>query len=75
MSTVTKDWADMSAEERRAKRIDDWRHPAIEWDSPETEADYKARIDRIVTAITLSGTPDRVPISLNTGFWPAVWGA
>jgi hypothetical protein len=65
-----KAWADMSPEERLADRIEKWRNPDIPFKSPEAEADYKARVDRILAAINLE-TPDRVPIRLNTGFWPA----
>ncbi len=63
-------WADMTPEERRAWRIERWRNPDIEFKSPEAEADYKARVDRILAAINLR-KPDRVPIRLNMGFWPA----
>ncbi|HLA81886.1 MAG TPA: uroporphyrinogen decarboxylase family protein, partial [Thermoleophilia bacterium] len=34
------------------------------------EAEYKARVDRILAAINLE-KPDRVPVRLNMGFWPA----
>ena len=37
---------------------------------PEAEAEYKARVDRILAAINLE-KPDRVPVRLNMGFWPA----
>jgi hypothetical protein len=65
-----KAWADMTPEEKRAWRVDKWRNPDVEWASPEAEAEYKARVDRIVAAINLQ-KPDRVPIRLNMGFWPA----
>jgi len=65
-----KAWEDMTPEERRAWRIDRWRNPDVEWASPEAEAEYKARVDRIVAAINLQ-KPDRVPVRLNMGFWPA----
>ena len=65
-----KPWADMTAEERRAFRIERWRNPGVPFVSPEAEAAYKARIDRVLAAINLE-TPDRVPVRLNTGFWPA----
>ncbi len=55
---------------RLAKRIDGWRNPPVSFASPEAEADYKARLDRIIAAINLE-KPDRVPVNLNTGFWPA----
>ena len=65
-----KPWAEMTAEERLAWRIDRWRNPEMEFASPEAEADYKARVDRILAAIQLK-KPDRVPVRLNAGFWPA----
>jgi uroporphyrinogen-III decarboxylase len=65
-----KPWAEMSAEERLAWRIERWRNPEVEFASPEAEAEYKARVDRILAAIQLK-KPDRVPVRLNTGFWPA----
>jgi hypothetical protein len=68
-----KPWADMTADEKRAWRIDRWRNPDIEFKSPEAEADYKARINRVLAAINLEKA-DRVPVSLLGGFWPGVWG-
>jgi hypothetical protein len=68
-----KTWADMTPAERRAWRIDKWRNPDIEFASPEAEAAYKGRVDRIVAALNLE-KPDRVPVRLNMGFWPAKSG-
>jgi hypothetical protein len=65
-----KTWNDMTPEERRAWRIDRWRNPDVVFVSPEAEATYAARIDRVIKAIDLE-QPDRVPVRLNTGFWPA----
>jgi hypothetical protein len=65
-----KPWADMTAAEKRAYRVERWRNPGVTWASPEAEADYKARIDRVLAVIDLE-KPDRVPVRLNTGFWPA----
>ncbi|HEY5528905.1 MAG TPA: hypothetical protein VIL51_05565, partial [Thermoleophilia bacterium] len=65
-----KPWADLTPDEKRAKRIEAWRNPPVEFANPEAKAAYTARIDRIIAAISLE-KPDRVPISLNTGFWPA----
>jgi hypothetical protein len=66
-----KPWADMTADEKRAWRIERWRNPPVPFASPEAEADYKARLDRLIAALEMR-VPDRVPISLNTGFWPAL---
>jgi hypothetical protein len=65
-----KPWTEMTAAEKRAFRIERWRNPGVPWASPEAEADYKARIDRVLAVIDLQ-KPDRVPVRLNTGFWPA----
>ena len=67
-----KPWAHMSADEKRAWRIDRWRNPPIEFKSPEAEADYKARVDRLLAAFELR-KPDRVPVRINAGWWPASW--
>jgi hypothetical protein len=64
-----KAWTDMTADEKRAWRIDKWRNPDMQWDSPEAEAEYKARCDRLVTAWDMK-VPDRVPININAGWWP-----
>jgi hypothetical protein len=63
-------WAEMTSEQKRAWRIERWRNPDVAWSSPEAEAEYKARVDRIAAAIRLD-KPDRVPIHLDIGFWPA----
>jgi hypothetical protein len=65
-----KPWAQMTPEERRASRIDNWRNPDVPFASPEAEADYKARTGRLIAAINLE-QPDRVPVRLNVGLWPA----
>jgi hypothetical protein len=66
-----KPWAEMTADERLAWRIERWRNPGIEFSTPEAEAEYKARVDRVVATLELR-RPDRVPVRLNTGFWPAM---
>jgi hypothetical protein len=67
-----KPWTDMTADERRAWRIDAWRNPSIPFASAQAEADYKARVDRMLAASELR-KPDRVPVHINTGWWPAIW--
>jgi len=64
-------WADMTADERRASRLEQWRKPSLEFPTPEAAADYKARIDRLIAALSLE-IPDRVPVNITSGFWPAV---
>jgi hypothetical protein len=68
-----KPWTDMTSDERLAWRIDRWCNPDIQFASAQAEADYKARVGRVLAAIELR-KPDRVPVRLNTGFWPAKSG-
>lgn len=62
-------WEDMSAAQRRAKRLEDWRNAQVEFESADAAAEYRARADRLIAAATLN-RPDRVPIALSVGFWP-----
>jgi hypothetical protein len=66
-------WKNMTAEEKRAWRIDQWRNPGMPFASAEAEAQYKARADRIIAAVNMQ-KPDRVPVNLVGGFWAAHWG-
>ena len=61
-------WAEMTADERRAVRIDAWRNPPVAFATPQAEADYKARVDRLVAALNMQ-VPDRVPVNISSGFW------
>ena len=72
LTMAQKAWTDMTADERRASRIDHWRNPGIEFDSPEAETGYKARVDRLLAAFELR-EPDRVPVNINAGWLPASW--
>ena len=65
-----KAWADMTPEERRAWRVERWINPDVPWASPEAEANYRARVGRILAAINMQQA-DRVPVVVNTGWWPA----
>jgi hypothetical protein len=65
-----KAWKDMTPAERRADRIEKWRNPGAPFASAQAEADYKARVNRLISAINLE-KPDRVPVSITAGWWPA----
>lgn len=65
-----KPWADMTADEKLAWRIEGWRNPGLEFANPEAQATYEARVDRLLAAIELR-EPDRVPVSITAGWWPA----
>lgn len=59
----------MTAEERRTWRIGHWRNHHVDFASPEAEHDYRARVDRLASALSLE-EPDRVPVNLNISLWP-----
>ncbi len=63
-------WSALSPEEKLERRWAAFCSPGLEFASPEAEAAYSARATRLKTAILLEGTPDRVPVSLLTGFYP-----
>jgi uroporphyrinogen-III decarboxylase len=69
-----KKWADLSPEERREERFTRWLSPPnVKFSSPEAEKGYRARVARFIKAIKLE-EPDRVPVMLPAGFFPAYYG-
>ncbi len=61
----------MSADERLESRLARWLAPDnIDFDSAETKQAYTARVQRVIDAITLKKTPDRVPVMSPAGFLP-----
>ncbi|NLO27598.1 MAG: uroporphyrinogen decarboxylase [Actinobacteria bacterium] len=67
-----KPWEELTADERRDRRIERWRNPDLEFISSEAAEMYRVRVDRLLAALNLE-VPDRVPFNLNAGTWPAVW--
>jgi hypothetical protein len=65
-----KAWTEMTADEKRAWRIDQWRNPGVPFVSSEAEEDYKARTGRLLAAWDLGHT-DRIPVVINGGWLPA----
>jgi hypothetical protein len=65
-----KKWADLTPEEKREQRFEWWLSPGIEFASPEAEKSYRERALRFVNAYRVA-EPDRVPVSLPVGNWPA----
>jgi len=73
MAAQEKSWSDLSADERGELRIANWLSPAgVEFASAAAEADYKARVTRLVDAVQLKKTPDRVPVLTKLGFYPGL---
>lgn len=68
-----KEWKDLTFRERQEKRFERWLSPANgRFSSPEAEKGYKERVGRFIEAIKLE-EPDRVPVSLPSGFYPAIY--
>jgi hypothetical protein len=70
MEASGKSWAELNADERRGRRLQAWRQPQVEFAGPESQADYTARVGRVIDALLLERSPDRVPVNINGGFWP-----
>jgi hypothetical protein len=64
-------WADLNPEQRLERRFQIFANPGIPFATPEAEAAYKARADRLRDAILLEKTPDRVPVCTFCQFYPA----
>ena len=61
----------MTWQEKRQARFERWLNPPIEFASAEGKATYQGRVQRLIDAIELKKTPDRVPIYPNHTFMPA----
>jgi uroporphyrinogen-III decarboxylase len=70
----TKKWEGMTWQEKREERFKRWLNPPdVKFVSQEAEQLYKTRVTRFIKAIKLE-EPDRVPVMLPTGNFPAYWG-
>jgi len=69
MDTVKK-WLEMTWEEKREERFNQWLNPPVKFSNPEAEKAYKERVNRFIKAIKLE-EPDRVPVILPAGNIPA----
>ncbi len=61
---VQPTWADMTADEKLQHRLDAWQNPSVSFLSTEAEEAYRTRAQRLIDAICLHKTPDRVPVPL-----------
>lgn len=64
----------VSPDEKLARRLEAWLSPpGVEFTSAEAGQDYRARVNRIIDAIRLKKTPDRVPIVAGSGGFNAAY--
>lgn len=69
-----ENWSEMTWQEKREERFQRWLNPPdVKFASPEAERLYKERVTRFIKAIKLE-EPDRVPVMLPHGNFPAYWG-
>jgi len=69
----TKKWEKLTWQEKREERFKRWLNPPnVKFVSKEAEKLYKQRVTRFIKAIKLE-EPDRVPVMLPTGNYPAYW--
>jgi hypothetical protein len=68
-----KQWTDLTWQEKREQRFDRWLSPPkVNFVSPEAEKLYKERATRFIKAIKME-EPDRVPVWLPVGTYPAYY--
>jgi len=67
-------WDQMTWQEKRDVRFNHWLEAKnVKFVSPEAADQYKTRVARFIKAIKME-EPDRVPVMLPTGNYPAYWG-
>ena len=76
---MDKKWEEMTPEERQEVLIQRWLSPKdpqgedLKFKTPEAEAEYKARVQRLVDAIQLKRVPDRVPVLPLPNMFPVYY--
>jgi uroporphyrinogen-III decarboxylase len=65
MATTPTQWT-----EKREQRYESWLSPDINFSSPKARKNYRERAQRFISAYRVQ-EPDRVPVSLPVGNWPA----
>lgn len=66
-----KAWAALTPDEKLERRFAAFCEPGLEFSSPEAAEAYRARAARLKKAFLLEGEPDRVPVCVLTGYYPA----
>ncbi len=66
-------WPEKSPDEKLRHRLDSWLNRSVAFVSEEAEHAYRTRVQRLIDAVLLEKTPDRVPVPLMvTEFYPLV---
>lgn len=67
---MEENWAGLTPDEKRAKRFNQWLHPAVQFPDKSHARAYRERVQRLIDVVELR-LPDRVPCILPSGFFPA----
>jgi hypothetical protein len=71
---MAKNWNEMSAAERQESMFERWANPLnVKFMNAAAEKAYKERVTRLKDAIQLKKCPDRTPVFLIIGFYPATY--
>jgi uroporphyrinogen-III decarboxylase len=69
---MKNDGANLTPEQKREKRFNNWLNTNIKFDSPEAEKAYQIRIKRLADTLLRKKT-DRVPVMLPVDTFPALY--
>jgi hypothetical protein len=70
---MEKQWSELSREEKREKRLQHYINPVgVKFRDAKAEKLYKERVNRMLK-VNMCQEPDRVPVSLPTGNFPAYY--
>ncbi|MBN1176448.1 MAG: hypothetical protein JXA51_02075 [Dehalococcoidales bacterium] len=70
---AVKNWKELTSEQKREERFRRWLEaPGVNFKNREARELYRTRVTRFIKAIKLE-EPDRVPVILPTGFFPAYY--
>ena len=71
IESTERPWSQLTPGEKLERRWAAFVSPGLEFVSPDAAAEYRARATRLKKAILLEGEPDRVPVCVLTGYYPA----
>ena len=70
---MEKQWSELTKEEKREQRLKNYiSAPGVKFRDAKAEKLYKERATRVLAA-NMCQKPDRVPVSLPTGAYPAYY--
>ena len=76
MAKTSENWMEMTPEQKRADRLENFSKSGqnVQFVSPEAEKNYEIRIKRLLAVYNLQ-KPDRVPLNINAGNLPLTMAA